>query len=139
MDNISSGLIYVIIAIVIGLFKFFKKNFSESQKNSQSKSSKNLFEDILSEINQKENKKVDTIFGEQSTSNMFNETYVKTEKEINKFETKVEDSKRNNIKYAPINKIELEEFDSNDEEEDSTEFNLKRAVIYSEILNSKYC
>ena len=141
MDNVSSGLIYVVIAIVVGVFKFLKKSFIDPSKDSHSKPSKNLFEDTLSEINQEVNtkEKVDTIFGEQYTSNMFNEVYVKNEEHINKFETKVEDSKRNDEKYTPINKLELEEFDSDDEEEESSEFNLKRAVVYSEILNSKYC
>jgi hypothetical protein len=127
MDNISSGLIYVIIAVVIGLFKFLKKYLSDSEKPIQKNVSKNIFEEFFSEVNEKEIKDeiVETAFEEESNAHQSAEDTKCVNAEIAR-----------KYKYKQIKQIDIYEFDS---EDDSYDFDLKRAVISSEILNSKYC
>ncbi|MGB5989716.1 MAG: hypothetical protein WBG43_08250 [Marinifilaceae bacterium] len=127
MDNISSGLIYVIIAVVIGLFKFLKKYLFDSEKPIQKNVSKNIFEEFFSEVNEKEIKDeiVETALEEESNAYEFAEPT----KSIN-----AETERKH--EYNRIKQVKLDEFNL---EDDSYDFDLKRAVISSEILNSKYC
>lgn len=135
-DKIGGGLIYVIIIAVLSLIKFLGKKKANASSTPNAPKTKDIFDTIFGDVFAPETSPsaLEPVFKDEYTDKY------RTDMPIT--ETVIEKPKKEYTTFKRKETRGVEEFNSNESSNDDfnpSDLDLKKAIIYSEILNSKYC